>query len=120
MVHTPVSIKEALSNNDAKAALEKEWAKFEKGTKSGPAWDMNKPRSKDQVRRDALNSGKKVHFGDLMDLCFEKNSQLGKSKRKYKGRVVFQRRPSQRRRRHFCRLHRPRLEFVSHGEREVP
>ena len=89
MVHTPVSIKEALSNNDAKAALEKEWAKLEKGTKSGPAWDMNKPRSKEQVRREALKSGKKIHFGDLMDLCFEKNSQLEKSKRKYKGRVVF-------------------------------
>ena len=32
---------------------------------------------------------KKVQFGDLTDLCFEKHSQLDKSKRKYKGRVVF-------------------------------
>ena len=62
MVHTPITIKEGLSNNDAKAALDKEWAKLEKGTKSGPAWDMNKPRSKEQVRRDAMKCGKKVHF----------------------------------------------------------
>ena len=51
MVHTPVSIKDALSNFEAKAALEKEWAKLEKGTKSGPAWDMTKPPRKNKLRR---------------------------------------------------------------------
>jgi len=89
MVHTPISIPDALRIAEAKEALEKEWLKLEKGTKSGPAWDMKKPRSKEQVKWEAQKNGKKVHFGDLMDLCFEKNSQLEKAKRKYKGRVVF-------------------------------
>ena len=34
---------------------------------------------------------KKVHFGSLMDLCHEKNSELGRpeDERIFKGRVVF-------------------------------
>ena len=89
LVHTPVGMKEAMQKPKAKEAMEREWLKLEKGTKSGPAWDLTKPRSKEDVKRKAQKAGKKLHFGDLIDLCFEKNSQLSEDKRKYKGRVVF-------------------------------
>ena len=53
LVHTPIGVKEAMQNPKAKEAMEKEWLKLEKGTKSGPAWDLTKPRSKEDVKRKA-------------------------------------------------------------------
>ena len=38
---------------------------------------------------EARKKGKTVHFGSLMDLCFEKHSEQAIENRKYKGRVVF-------------------------------
>ena len=85
MVHTPVSIKKALEMPKAKEALEKEWNKLEKL----PAWLKDKVMAKAQVIANARKNGSKVHFGTLMDLCFEKHSQLAEALRVYKGRVVF-------------------------------
>ena len=45
--------------------------------------------SKADVIAKATKTGVKVHFGTLMDLCFEKHSQLEEAFRVYKGRVVF-------------------------------
>ena len=53
MVHTPIAINDAIKIDQAKEALEVEWLKLEKGTKSGPAWAMTKPRSKEEVKREA-------------------------------------------------------------------
>ena len=45
-----------------------------------------KQESSDQCSKE---SGQKVHFASLMDLCHLKNSELKPQYQKYKGRVVF-------------------------------
>ena len=47
----------------AKAAVDKEWEKFEKKS----AWNLTKVRSKKEVIDVAKTSGAKVHFASLMD-----------------------------------------------------
>ena len=37
----------------------------------------------------AKKTGKTVHFGDLMVLCFVKHAELAAEERDYKGRCVF-------------------------------
>ena len=46
-------------------------------------------RSKRGIMAEARGKGNTVHFGSLMDLCFEKHSEQSVENRKYKGRVVF-------------------------------
>ena len=56
----------------AKAAVDKEWEKFEKI----PAWDLTTVRSKSEVIDEARTKGSKVHFASLMDICHLKNAEL--------------------------------------------
>ena len=49
---------------DAKAAVEKEWAKLENIL----AWQLTKVRNKSEVIAEARNEVRTVHFGSLMDL----------------------------------------------------
>jgi hypothetical protein len=65
--------------------LEAEWNKLE--TKK--ASDISKVAPKAKVIRDARSRGVHVHFGQLMDLCHIKNSQMGEEFWSYKGRIVF-------------------------------
>ena len=53
----------------AKAAVDKEWEKFEKIS----AWNLTKVGSKKEVIDEARTKGAKVHLASLMDIChFEK------------------------------------------------
>ena len=54
----------------AAEALEVEWRKLE----DRKAWLLEKVRSKQSLMEEARKKGKTVHFGSLMDLCFEKHS----------------------------------------------
>ena len=85
LVHTPIPIKKAMLMPAAAEALEAEWSKLE----NKRAWILDKVRSKKEIMADARKKGKTVHFGSLMDLCFEKHSEQPLENRKYKGRVVF-------------------------------
>ena len=64
----------------AKAAMDKEWEKFEKFSAS----NLSKVRSKKEVIDEAKTSGVKVHFASLMDICHLKNAKH----QKYKGDSV--------------------------------
>ena len=44
---------------------------------------------KKEVMEEARRKGKKVHFGNVMDLCHVKHSELAPEFHSYKGRVVF-------------------------------
>ena len=70
---------------EAAKALEAEWKKLE----DKRAWLLNKVRSKREVMAEARKKGNTVHFGSLMDLCFEKHSEQSAENRKCKGRVVL-------------------------------
>ena len=85
LVHTPIPIKKAMTMPAAAEALKKEWKKLE----DKKAWLCDKVRSKQAVMAEARKKGTVVHFGSLMDLCFEKHSEQTLANRKYKGRVVF-------------------------------
>ena len=69
----------------AKAAVDKEWEKFEKFS----AWNLTKVRSKKEVIDEARTTGAKVHFASLMDICHLKNAELEAKHQKYKGRFVL-------------------------------
>ena len=94
MVHTPVPVPKALLIPEAKAALDKEYHRLEstkdaQGRPRIPAWDITKVKSKAELKAKADKTGKRIHFGELMELCHLKNSQMSKEHQKYKGRVVF-------------------------------
>ena len=53
-------------------------------------WDEAHPREWNDVRREANESGERIHMGVMFDVCVEKNSEMAPEKRTYKGRAVFQ------------------------------
>ena len=85
LVHKFIPMPQALKIPDAKAAVEREWAKLEKI----PAWQLTKVWNKSEVIAEARKNGKIVHFASLMDLCHLKTSELEPQFHKYKGRVVL-------------------------------
>ena len=83
-VARPVSKSERASNEKARQAVTDEWKRLQrKGTWGTVVRDWNK------VAAEAKQTGKEVHFGYLLGLCFEKGSELqqGDEGRKYKGRA---------------------------------
>ena len=62
-----------------------EWDKL----KGISAFRTGTVRPRADVEREAKAKNKTAHFGDLMELCHEKHSELPKHLRTYKGRVVF-------------------------------
>ena len=72
LVHTPVSIPEAMKIPAAKAAADKERDKL----KNLQAWDESKVRDKVNVIREAQGKKTSVHFVMLMNLCRLENSEL--------------------------------------------
>ena len=88
-VHTLIPMKEAQSIPNAIKAVDAEWAKLA----DKRAWVIEKMQPRAQVEARANKSGVTVHFGNLMDLCHERHSELQKHipvhDREYKGRVVF-------------------------------
>ena len=80
-------MKRALQIPRAKKAVDDEWTSLEV---SG-ALDLKSVQPRGKVIADAKRAGKTVHFGSLMDLCHEKNSELNlpDNQKVFKGRVVF-------------------------------
>ena len=85
LIHKPVDISKALKIPAARAAIDKEWEKLEKL----PAWDYKSVREKADVKAEAKAGGFTVHFGNLMQLCHLKNSEMHVEFQSYKGRIVF-------------------------------
>ena len=69
----------------AKAAILKEWDKLHKRD----TWLIETVCEYDEIKNKAIKEKRKVHFGTLMPLCHQKNSELAPEHRSYKGRVVF-------------------------------
>ena len=82
---------------EALKALDSEWEKLrthERPSQSDSdrgVWTERLVWEKADVRAEARRTGKTVHFGRIVELCFEKCSELGKNNplKKYKGRAVF-------------------------------
>ena len=76
---------QAMKSPGAKAAVEKEWEKWEKIL----AWQLTKVRNKKEVIEEARNEGRKVHFcvfdGSLSSWEFGAGTSVSKDK----GRVVL-------------------------------
>ena len=53
------------------------------------AWNLAKVRNTSDVIDAARNTGVRVHFASLMDICHLKNAELEKKHQKYRGRVVL-------------------------------
>ena len=85
LVHKFMPMPQAVKIPAAKAAVDKEWDKWEKIS----AWNLTKVKSKKQVIDAARTSGAKVHFASLMDICHLKNAEWEAKHPKYKGRVVL-------------------------------
>ena len=64
LVHTFILMSQAMKILAAKAAVDKEWEKWEKIS----PWNLTKVRNEKEVIDDARASGAKVHFASLMDL----------------------------------------------------
>lgn len=85
LVHTPVTIQDAMRIPGAKAAIDTEWQTlWKKGI-----WDASTVREKDGVIREARTQSRTVNIGKVIPLCFIKNSQLPEAQHVYKGRVVL-------------------------------
>ena len=90
MVARPVGQKELMQNPKAQASLDVEWEKLMKKR----AWDMDMESvcEWERVSGDSQKSGRKVHVGEIFEICVEKGSELpeGDPLRKFKGHTVFQ------------------------------
>ena len=70
----------------AKAAIESEWEKLLRRQ----CFFLEEARDWKSVKAEAAAQNKLIHLGSLLELCYEKHSELAASEgRKYKGRVVF-------------------------------
>ena len=67
-------------NSRSACGCGKEFEKLEKIL----AWDTNKVREREDVKREAERNGITVHFANLMALCFIKNAELEKPYRNIK------------------------------------
>ena len=80
LVHKFIPMPQAMKIPAAKAAVEKEWEKWEKIS----AWNLTKVRSNKEVIDEARTSGATVHFASLMDTSHLKNAELEAKHQKYK------------------------------------
>ena len=85
MVRKAVPIDKARKIPKAVEALNAEWDKLEKI----PTWDTSKVQERWKVKEQAKRTNVVTHFGQIMQLCHIKNSELAVEMQKYKGRIVF-------------------------------
>ena len=85
LVHKFIPMLQVMKIPDAKAAVDKEWKKLE----TIPARQLEKVRSKKEVKDDAQKNKNKVHFASLMDISHLTNAELEPQFHNYKGRVVL-------------------------------
>jgi hypothetical protein len=84
LIHTPVPMNKVRDIPAAREAVQLEWNKLVRKC----AWILSSVQERADVLRN-LKDNEIAHFGSLMDLCHEKNSQMAPEFRRYKGRVVF-------------------------------
>ena len=72
MVHAPIKSDKAMQIPEAKAAIQKEWDKLHMKR----TWLIETVQELDDVKNKAAKEKRKVHFGTLMPLCHQKNSEL--------------------------------------------
>merc|ERR1712242_280974 len=75
-VSRPVSKNELFSDEQGRAAYQKEWDKLRDPER--PTWDENNPRSLYDVTKEARLKGEKMHHGIVFSVNVEKNSELPK------------------------------------------
>ena len=87
LVVRTVNRKEMMNTPAALKAMEDEFNKLA----NQKVWLIETVREKEDVRREAIKGGFKVHFGQVFGICGEKGSELpaGSPGRKFKGRYVF-------------------------------
>ena len=73
LVHTFIPMPQAMKISDVKAAVGKEWKKFE----TIPAWHLEKVKTKKELILEAQRDKKKIHFATLMDICRLKKCGVG-------------------------------------------
>ena len=78
LVHKPIPFLQAMKIPDAKAAVDKEWAKL----KNLSAWRGSKVKGKKEVIEQAQREGKTVHLATRVDLCHLEKSELETSYKK--------------------------------------
>ena len=74
LVHKFIPMTQVMKFPDAKAAVDKEWKKFE----TIPAWNLDQVKSKKE----------NVHFSTFTDMCHLKNAELEPKLQKYTGNIV--------------------------------
>ena len=85
MVAQLVKDKATLKSDECQKALRKEWDNL----LSRKCWDINKAEKWKVVKARADKAGETIHLGSLLELVYEKHSELDPGKRQLKGRVVF-------------------------------
>lgn len=85
MIHLEIPPEKVPSISGAKAAVEKEWTKlFDMKT-----FDLERVTSLKDIQAMYKKANEPVHFGSLRTICHEKNAEMKKVIKEYKGRVVF-------------------------------
>ena len=72
LVHNLILMHQATKTPNAKAAVDKELARFE----TIPSRELEKVKSKKEVILEAQRNKRKVHFDTLLDICHSKNAEL--------------------------------------------
>lgn len=85
LVHTQITIDEAMRLPGAKKALDEEWTTLQDEEN---AWDLSTVREKQEVLDEAQEKGEEVQIANVMDIVHKKNSQLEEIFHKWKARVV--------------------------------
>eukprot|EP00959_Pyramimonas_sp_CCMP1952_P359369 7524891-Pyramimonas_sp.AAC.1 len=78
--------REVATEPRAQEALRKECERLEKKQ----TWMIETVAEKDDIESQAIRTGKKVHFFNIMELSSVKHEELPPELRKFKGRVVVQ------------------------------
>ena len=71
LVHKLILMHQATKTPDAKAAVDKELARFD----TIPSRELEKVKSKKEVILEAQRNKRKVHFDTLLDICHSKNAE---------------------------------------------
>ena len=92
-----VNRKEFSDNPSATAAMNKEWENLRNAPRPNPkdkgkgVWAEDCVIEAGEARAQAKRAGKKAHFAQIVEMCYEKNSELpkGHAQRVFKGRAVL-------------------------------
>lgn len=88
IVHTPVTISDAMHMTAAKAAMDNAWQAF----RDNYTWEVAAARERNgEFVQEARQQGRIVYCGQVVPLCDNTHRQLLDAQRTYKGRAVLSR-----------------------------